>query len=318
MNWIDLVIIITVALFALDGIKRGFLIQAFNILGFLIALLASLAFYPYAAQIFAKLFNMSQIIASPIGFLLTWIIAESLFFAIFTNYYSRFANRLHHYKINKFLGVFPAAANALLFLAFILLFLVSLPLDANLKKDILESKLGSPLVDKATALEKPFNNVFGPIAKQSLTFLTVKPEEKGSIDLGFTQNKLIEDRDGAKKMFEHVNSERAKAGSKPLVWDERLTSVGLAHSKDMFARGYFSHFSPGGKDVGDRLQEAGINYIFAGENLALAPDVNRAHNGLINSPGHKRNILDPAFSKIGIGAIDGGIYGKMFTQVFTN
>ncbi|KKR60955.1 MAG: hypothetical protein UT99_C0004G0001, partial [Candidatus Curtissbacteria bacterium GW2011_GWA2_40_31] len=89
-------------------------------------------------------------------------------------------------------------------------------------------------------------------------------------------------------------------------------------SKDMFKRGYFSHYSPEGKDVGDRLEDSSINYSLAGENLALAPDVIRAHNGLMNSEGHRRNILDPAFSKIGIGAIDGGVYGKMFTQVFTN
>lgn len=317
MNWIDLLIILTVGLFALDGIKRGFLIQVFNILGFLTALLAALAFYPYTAQIFTNIFKMSQVVANPIGFLFNWIIAESIFFALFTNFYTKYATKLHHYKINKFLGILPAAANAALFLAFILLFIVSLPISAELKKDVLASRLGSPLIDKATALEKPFNNIFGPITKQSLTFLTVKPEEKGSIDLKFTQDKLTDDRESAQKMFELVNIERQKVGTERLVWDERLAKVGLAHSKDMFTRGYFSHFSPEGKDVGDRLQEANINYTFAGENLALAPDVDRAHSGLMNSPGHKRNILDPAFSKIGIGAVDGGIYGKMFTQVFT-
>lgn len=86
----------------------------------------------------------------------------------------------------------------------------------------------------------------------------------------------------------------------------------------MFERGYFSHYSSEGKDVGDRLIEAGIYFNYAGENLALAPDINRAHQGLMDSPGHRRNILDPAFGKIGIGVIDGGVYGKMTTQVFTD
>jgi len=40
--------------------------------------------------------------------------------------------------------------------------------------------------------------------------------------------------------------------------------------------------------------------------------------GLMNSPGHRANILNPNFHKIGIGVIDGGIYGKMYTQEFTN
>ena len=210
----------------------------------------------------------------------------------------------------------PAALNALLFMAFVLLFVVSLPLQPNLKQDIYDSKIGSALVAQATILEKPLNSIFGPITKQGLTFLTVRPEDKGSIDLKFTQSELTIDYMSEKEMFNLVNQQRELAGAKSLIWDEKLASVGRSHSKDMFERGYFSHYSPEGEDVGDRLLKNGIEYSYAGENLALAPNVNRAHTGLINSPGHKRNILDPAFSHIGIGAIDGGVYGKMFTQVF--
>jgi len=43
-----------------------------------------------------------------------------------------------------------------------------------------------------------------------------------------------------------------------------------------------------------------------------------AHNGLMNSEGHRANILEPEFRKIGIGVIDNGVYGKMFVQVFTD
>ena len=215
-------------------------------------------------------------------------------------------------------GFIPGTANALLFSAFLLLFTVSLPIRPDIKKDVLDSKIGSVLVDNAQVLERPFNSIFGPIAKQTLTFLTINPQETGSVPLEFTQKQLTVDYSSEQKMFEFVNQERIKRGIKPLVWDERLTEVGRSHSKDMFGRGYFSHYSPEGKDVGDRLQDAGIAYTYAGENLALAPDVTRANNGLINSEGHRRNILDPAFEKIGVGAIDGGVYGKMFTQVFTN
>ncbi|OGD86347.1 hypothetical protein A2164_01245, partial [Candidatus Curtissbacteria bacterium RBG_13_35_7] len=219
--------------------------------------------------------------------------------------------------INKYLGFIPAVANALLFLAFILLFAVSLPIRPDIKQDIYDSRIGSILVNQATALEKPLNSIFGPITKQGLTFLTIRPEDKGAIDLQFTQNKLTVDLTSEQEMFALVNRERKLEGAKPLIWEEELAEVGRKHSKDMFERGYFSHFSPEGKDVGDRLLENGIEYSYAGENLALAPNVDRAHTGLMNSEGHKRNILDPAFSKIGIGAIDGGVYGKMFTQVFT-
>lgn len=317
MNWVDLVIVLLVAVFALDGIKRGFLLQTFNIIGFLFSLLASLTFYAPLADLLIKIMNIPKIGANPAAFLLLWIITESIFFGVFTGLYSKFIKQFHPHKINKYLGAIPAAVNAILFLAFVLLLTVSLPINPKIKQDIFNSKAASPLIDKATALEKPFNSIFGPITKQTLTFLTVKPEDKSSIDLKFTQKNVSVDIDSEKQMFELVNQERAKVGVKTLVWSENLAKVGRQHSKDMFERGYFSHYSPEGADVGDRLEKNGINFSYAGENLALAPNVIRAHAGLMSSEGHRRNILDPAFTKIGIGIVDGGVYGEMTTQVFT-
>lgn len=318
MNWVDLVILLVVLIFALEGQRRGFFIQLIDILGFFTSLLASLLFYPISAQALIKLFNLPKIAALPIGFLLIWVIVEILFFTFFEKLFRKILLALGRTKVNRLLGFAPATANALLFLSFALLFVVSLPIRPDIKKDVFDSKVGSKLVDYAGILERPLNNIFGPIAKQSLTFLTVKPEEKGSINLEFTQNELTVDTEAEKKMFELVNEERAKQGIKRLIWDEKLAQVGRKHSEDMFARGYFSHYSPEGRDVGDRLGESGIRYTLAGENLALAPDVSRAHTGLMNSEGHRRNILDPSFKKMGIGTQDGGVYGKMFTQVFTD
>jgi uncharacterized protein YkwD len=86
----------------------------------------------------------------------------------------------------------------------------------------------------------------------------------------------------------------------------------------MFARGYFAHDTPEGVDPFQRMQQAGIVFGIAGENLALAPTLDMAHNGLMNSPGHRANILRPEFRKVGIGVLDGGIYGKMWVQEFTD
>jgi uncharacterized protein YkwD len=86
----------------------------------------------------------------------------------------------------------------------------------------------------------------------------------------------------------------------------------------MWNQEYFAHVDPSGKDPFDRMEAAGIFALIAGENIALAPSLTAADTGLMNSPLHKKNILDPQYHKIGIGVIDGGIYGKMFTQDFTN
>ncbi|MEO5953203.1 MAG: CAP domain-containing protein, partial [Chloroflexia bacterium] len=65
-----------------------------------------------------------------------------------------------------------------------------------------------------------------------------------------------------------------------------------------------------------RMDTAGITYRTAGENLALAPSLDIAHEGLMNSPGHRANILNADFGRVGIGVLDGGVYGKMFVQEF--
>ncbi len=66
----------------------------------------------------------------------------------------------------------------------------------------------------------------------------------------------------------------------------------------------------------DRLQEANVSFLAAGENLALAPTLSLAHEGLMNSPGHRENVLRPQFGRIGIGIMDGGQKGLMITQMF--
>jgi uncharacterized protein YkwD len=86
----------------------------------------------------------------------------------------------------------------------------------------------------------------------------------------------------------------------------------------MFKRGYFAHVTPEGVDPFQRMDAAGIHYVTAGENLALAPTLDIAHDGLMNSPGHRANILNPAYRKVGIGVLDGGVYGEMFVQEFTD
>jgi uncharacterized protein YkwD len=66
------------------------------------------------------------------------------------------------------------------------------------------------------------------------------------------------------------------------------------------------------------MRAAGIQFVVAGENLAYAPNVDIAQRGLMNSPGHRANILRPEFGHVGIGVIRSAAEGSMFTQDFTN
>lgn len=116
--------------------------------------------------------------------------------------------------------------------------------------------------------------------------------------------------------MELVNEERTSRGLKALEINEDLVKLGRKKSQDMITHNYFSHQSPTYGSPFDMMREAGVSYRYAGENLAGSSTVERAHQALMNSPGHRANILNPNFTHIGVGIIDGGPYGKMFTQMF--
>ncbi len=118
-------------------------------------------------------------------------------------------------------------------------------------------------------------------------------------------------------MVDLVNQEREAAGLLPLKVDMRLVELARKKSQDMIDQGYFSHTSPTYGSPFDMMRAAGITYITAGENLAGAPTLGSAHKGLMDSDGHRKNILNSAFDHVGIGVVKGGAYGYMFTQMFT-
>ncbi len=118
------------------------------------------------------------------------------------------------------------------------------------------------------------------------------------------------------QMVNLVNAERAKAGLKPLAVDMRLVKLARMKSQDMINKNYFAHQSPTYGSPFDMMKKEGITYRTAGENLAGTNSVTRAHDLLMQSSGHRQNILNPAFTHIGIGIVKGGPYGMMFTQMF--
>lgn len=118
------------------------------------------------------------------------------------------------------------------------------------------------------------------------------------------------------QMLDLVNAERVKAGLSPLKANLKLTSVARLKAKDMIDKNYFSHTSPTYGSPFDMMKQFGISYYTAGENLAGAPNTSTAHTNLMNSSGHRANILNSSFKEVGIGIVNGGPYGKMFVQMF--
>lgn len=119
-----------------------------------------------------------------------------------------------------------------------------------------------------------------------------------------------------KQNFDLTNSARKRAQLPLLSWDAQVAAVARSHSADMAVNNYFSHTSPSTGSPFDRLEEAGISFWYAGENIAYGQlDGVEVHMGWMNSAGHRKNLLNANFKQIGIGVVAQS--GKRFyTQNF--
>ncbi len=318
MNWVDLVILGLLLFFALEGLGRSFIAEWLDFFSFLLAFFLSLRFYNLSAQIFTNNFQIPHSLANVLGFIAVWFLVETLLIIAL----QLILPRLHILrKINSYLtpfSVIPAILRGLIFISIILVLLGTFPIQPGIKSAVNNSIIGSQILDRTHQLEVPLKRVFGGITQDTLTFLTIKPRSDERVNLGFATANFKANPELEQQMINLVNNERTKRGLQGLRYDPSLQKVARIHSEDMFNRGYFSHFSPENKTVADRANENGVNFMVIGENLAFAPSLTLAHEGLMNSSGHRANILSPEFNKIGIGIMESRDYGLMITQVFSD
>jgi uncharacterized protein YkwD len=108
-------------------------------------------------------------------------------------------------------------------------------------------------------------------------------------------------RDAEQAMAHRINQARADANLPPLTYDDRLADAARGHSEDMAKNGYFAHVSPTAGDLLARMNSAGIQARKFTENIANNQDLAAAHRELMESPGHRKNILDPEATSVGVG-----------------
>ena len=316
LNWVDLIILGTMIFFAMEAIGRSLIWEIFDLLSFFLAALISFYFYNIPAKFFESKFIVPHGLSLVLGFMAAWFVSELIFYLLVRVLFSKIPEI--NIPWSRKLSVIPALIRSLILIAIVLVMVATFPIQPVVKKAVLDSRLGSQILRYSYGLEGPVKRVFGGLSNDSLTFLTIKPQTHEKVNLGFQANEFTADTISENGMIILVNKERVSRDLKALVLDERLRAIARGYSADMFRRGYFSHYSPEGKSVADRLLEGNIDFLVVGENLAFAQNLDLAFKGLMNSPGHRANILSTDYSKIGIGVMDGGVYGKMFVQVFTN
>lgn len=318
MNWIDAAIVVIMLLAMWAGWHKGFILGTVDLIVWIGSVLAGFFCYKYVGDILQKFLPSLGVWTLPLAFFAMLLFTRIILAFIFNRLLQTTPGETHQHSVNHMFGLLPGFVNGLLYATVASAMLLALPLWDGLSAQTRNSQIASRLASGVEWLDDKLSPIFGEATKQTLNKLTVEPESDETVNLHFKETNPEVRNDLEAKMLVLVIEERTKRGLLPLKADVELTKVARAHSKDMFARGYFSHYTPEGKDPFDRMKKAGVKFLAAGENLALGQTLFICHQGLMNSPGHKANILRSSYGRVGIGILDGGIHGLMISQEFRN
>ncbi|MCK5332422.1 CAP domain-containing protein [Candidatus Parcubacteria bacterium] len=194
-------------------------------------------------------------------------------------------------------------------------------LPSLFRSELDSSAFGSFVKTDPIGINQDFEKIFGDIIIETtndIEALMDVQDAEPPIELGFQVFDLRIENNLENEMLLLVNKERELRGFKPLVVDDKLRDVARNYGKDMFERGYFGHIDLEGRGPADRMNLGGVLFTASGENLALQPNLSIAHDGLMKSDDHRKNILHFYFHRIGIGVINGGEKGMIFVQNFAD
>lgn len=321
MNFIDIAVIFYLLFHFILGAKRGFRCVFINMASFIAAILVSFWGYKFLADFLVANFNPDKSYANFIGFFASLFVVKTTIFLLLNIVFPKSLLKLKYTVLDKLIGGLVSFIFNLAVVFLIFSIVISLSLPYFIEKPILSSIIGGLVRDDIAGINDNFKSIFDDVLEttiQKLDFLTIEVENDEKINLEYTVINPGYDEKMEGEMLILVNQERASLGLEELVVDEKMREAARKHGQDMFENGYFSHIDLESGNVSDRMKKEDLEFYMAGENLALSRDVSSAHKGLMDSPGHKRNILFPFFHRIGIGVIDGKKRGIIFVQDFTD
>ena len=317
MNPVDVGLLVLVGTLAVLGLRRGFVMGLLDLVGIAAGLVVASLYYQDLIGPLTQ-FGLNQASAAITAFVVLNLVALTLA-SVITGFIfqplSRFPWPFFLRWGDSILGLLPGALKGLALGAVIVLPLAFLQQPAGLSDAVRQSRFATPLVNLGLDVLYTAVDRYG-INLADFAVITSQPNDAIS-QLPFTvRTGLAPDEAAEVEIVKLINQARTEEGLNPLAIDPALTAVSRAHSEEMFQRGYFGHTSPFTGTSGDRLNAAGVTYLLAGENLAYAPSAATAHARLMASPDHYANIMNPTYTRIGVGAIAAPNRGLMVTETF--
>jgi uncharacterized protein YkwD/uncharacterized membrane protein required for colicin V production len=319
LNAVDLLIVAALVYAMVVGVRSGFVATLYGLITWVVAIPAALVLQGPLGALLARV-GLQAPLARTIAFVLVLLVIEGGFGVLGIVAVTPFVKRLHADRmfgtVDRVLGVVPSVLRTLVIAGVALAAALVLPVGNDVRAAIDASRIGQVLVAQVAAMQPALGALAGSPEDGAPLFVTkLGADQTEKLDLPDDLT-LVADPAAEDEMLKLVNAERTSRGLPALELDPRLVPIARQHSEEMFRLKYFGHQSPVNGSPFDRLAAAKISYSRAGENLAYAHSVAVAHRGLMDSEGHRENILRPEFTRIGIGVISAGSYGRMFTQMF--
>lgn len=344
---LSLLIVAFAAAYAVRGWRRGLMVEVVDLVGLIVALVLTALVWPWVGGLLKVLTPIGDVWATGLG---VGVTISTLLAALFLA--SRWVGTQRQLlpvvtrRVDRVGGAVFASTWSVLLVAGLLMLAVTAPgARPRTAPVVCDSAVGRALITGT----HPFHTggaMIADLGRPVLLWVSQRLNDAFTLghdptvcdDLGqpvegatgsfrfpaADAEELRIDPAAESRVLDLLNEARTEAGLEPLVADDPLADVGRAHARDMYLRGYFAHETPqcavgpdvpGCSDPFDRIRAAAISYAVAGENLALAPTSETAHRGLMDSPGHRANILNPDFRRVGIGVVTGPL-GLMVTQEF--
>lgn len=320
-NWIDYCFIAFFILVIIRGWKNGFIYEICSIISFVIAYMVAISIQKSISNGITQLFNVPEYVALSVGFFLVLMIIEWVIAEFLQHIFVLLPKQFFVSPINKIAGALFASGKYI-FICFVLVrFVWTLPLRGTFDAEVKQSYFVEQIHHFDLVHSKELPSFFEAYSTQINQTMTVHPStsENTSLQLPSIDSKELHiSLQDEEEMTKLVNRERTALGLQELTVDDSLVQVARNHSFDMFVNRYFSHKDTHMQSITERAGAMGILYAHIGENLAYSPTVERAHEGLMKSTTHRANILNPQYTRIGIGVVEHTQFGVMITQVFAD
>lgn len=322
MNPLDIIILVVVVISMGAGIRRGFIVGFYDLIIALAGLIFAAIAYPAAGALLGTFIDASQPVLNLVGFIAAYAVIGvpgMLFLRPLVRFFRSLTGIIPGvHPLDRALGVIPGAAQGIVIAFVFVLASGFFSTTALAGQWLADSTVGLQLYRSGTVRVLDTAGVVGFEPSEFFALTRQSQHESHVLPVKLDDDRLAIDVEQEAAMLALVNAERAAVGLPLLEVDGELTTVARFHGIEMFNEGYFSHESPNTGTPFDRLESRAVDFRLAGENLAYAPTVERAHEGLMDSPGHRANILEPGYRRVGIGVIESDLHGSMYVQVFTD